>query len=223
MPTKPITAAYALARTGLAADIAQNVPMATGQAAQRLLTVAAGREELDPFFARVMNALARIAETQDPPKLTATDSTFDALILMLSEPEILAEGQSRDPLAPARLRGLALQRQLLTDAGGTVSARELGAALGISRQAVDKRRKRGALIGLHLGRRGYAYPAWQVGLDGLAEVLAEMRDLSPWTQAAFMLAPNRWLAGESPLHTLQAGNCAGVLAAARMYGEQIAA
>ena len=54
---------------------------------------------------------------------------------------------------------------------GTFTATQIGQALGISRQAVDKRRKHGSLIGLDLGRRGFAYPAWQVGprgtLDGL--------------------------------------------------------
>jgi hypothetical protein len=79
------------------------------------------------------------------------------------------------------------------------------------------------MIGLSFGRRGYAYPVWQADLDGLEEVLAELRELSPWTQAEFMLAPNRWLAGASPLDALRNGDREGVLEAARHYGEQIAA
>ena len=74
-----------------------------------------------------------------------------------------------------------------------------------------------------MGRRGNAYPVWQIGLPGLEEVLTELRDRDPWTQAAYMLAPNRWFDGETPLHALRVGKRNAVLAAARLYGEQVAA
>src|SRR4029079_15271371 len=106
---------------------------------------------------------------------------------------VLAELQPRDPLAPARLRGLRLQQEILAAEGGTCSAQSFADTLRMTRQAIDKRRKRGALVGLNLGRCGYAYPVWQIGLAGLEEVLAELRNLDPWTQVAYMLAPNRWL------------------------------
>jgi hypothetical protein len=175
------------------------------------------------FLSRVLEALTHLATSPDAPLPAETESTYDALVRMLERPEVLAELQPRDPLAPARLRGLRLQQEILAAEGGTCSAQSLAGALGITRQAVDKRRKRGALIGLNLGRRGYAYPVWQIGLTGLEDVLAELQDLDPWTQAAYMLAPNRWLDGESPLHALRARKRDAVMAAARMYGEQVAA
>jgi hypothetical protein len=36
----------------------------------------------------------------------------------------------------------------------------------MSRQAVEKRRKAGRLIGVSLGRRGFGYPAWQFAERG---------------------------------------------------------
>lgn len=203
-------------------EIANEAPPQTVLAATRLLGAAIERNELDQFFAHVLNALARIAETSDPQSLAA-GSGYDALVRLLDRPEVLAELEPRNPLAPARLRGLALKRQILAAEGGVVSAQVMGEALGLSRQAVDKRRKRGTLLGLSLGRRGYAYPVWQIELDGLAEVLVELSELDPWTQAAFMLTPNRWLSGMSPLEALRTGDREGVLQAARLYGEQVAA
>jgi hypothetical protein len=204
-------------------DAAAEAPPRTVAAAARLLGAAAERNELDHFFAHALNALVLIANASDTRSLLDVDSDYGALLRALDQPELLAALEPRDPLAPARLRGLRLQQELLTAEGGTSSAQAVADALGITRQAIDKRRKRGALIGLSLGRRGYAYPVWQIGLDGLEAVLAELRDLDPWTQTAFMLAPNRWLAGETPLEVLRRGNRDAVLQAARLYGEQIAA
>src|SRR5262249_27521061 len=131
-----------------------------------------------------------------------------------------------DPLRPARLRGLRAQDWLVHQEGGTLSAAEMGRALGITRQAVDKRRKHGRLIALDLGRRGFAYPAWPLGttgtLTGLPTVLAELRDESPWGQAAFFLTSNVWLEGETPLAALRRGDVEPVLQAARLLGDQIA-
>ncbi len=192
-------------------------------AATSLLNAAHERKELEPFFSQVLEALTRLADAPDTRSLVAADSTYDALVRMLDRPEVLAELRPRDPLAPARLRGLRLQQEILAAEGGSCSAQTLADALGITRQAIDKRRKRGTLVGLSLGSRGYAYPVWQIGLAGLEPVLAELRALDPWTQAAYLLAPNRWLDGETPLSALRDGEIDRVLAAARIYGEQIAA
>jgi hypothetical protein len=88
---------------------------------------------------------------------------------------------------------------------------------------VDKRRLAGKLIGIDLGKRGYAYPVWQIGLNGMDAVLAELDEVDPWTQALFMLSANNWLNGETPLAMLRRGEVEEVLNAARLYGEQTAA
>jgi hypothetical protein len=138
----------------------------------------------------------------------------------------LLDGRGLDQLAQARVRGLRAQEWIMYQEGGMLSSAQMGQALGITRQAVDKRRKQGTLIGLDLGRRGFAYPAWQVEatgtLPGLADILSELADESPWGQTAFFLTSNVWLDGDTPLAALRRGAFEHVLNAARLLGDQIA-
>jgi hypothetical protein len=201
---------------------ARQAPTPTVEAAARLLGVVNEHPERSAFVARVLNALARLTDTAEPQSFTGTVSDYGALIRMLDRPEVLADLRLQDPLAPARLRGLRAREHLLSAHGGTCSGEELATILGVTRQAIDKRRRKGTLIGLSLGRRGYAYPVWQVDLDGLPAVLTELREYEPWTQAAFMLTSNSFLDGETPLAALQRGEVDEAVTAARFYGEQTA-
>ena len=135
-------------------------------AAASLLDVVRERAELDSFLSQVLETLTRLLTAPVTILPTKTESIYDALVHMLERPEVLAELQLRGPLAPARLCGLRLQQEILAAEGGTCSVQSLADALRMTRQAIDKRRKRGALIGLNLGRRGNAYPVWQIGLPG---------------------------------------------------------
>jgi hypothetical protein len=167
--------------------------------------------------------LVEVIESTDSLKQLESDhSDYAALMEVLEQPEFLGRLREVDPLAPARLRGFRMRGRLLDAEGGTRSATELAQMLRVTRQAVDKRRRKGTLIGLDLGRRGYAYPVWQAGLHGLGDVLGELQGYDPWTQVAFMLAPNAWLDGETPLTVLREREVERVLGAARNYGEQIA-
>jgi hypothetical protein len=127
----------------------------------------------------------------------------------------------------ARLRGLLEREALLSAEGGTVSGATAARLLGISPQAVYKRRKAGKLIALTLGRRGLAYPVWQFDrggtLSGLEAVLAELHEHDAWMQAAFMLGANVRLEGRTPLEELRRGDLNSVLRAARVFGEHGAA
>lgn len=115
-----------------------------------------------------------------------------------------------------------VRKRLLEAEGGTCTAEQMAQLLDMTRQGVDKRRKRGTLIALNLGKRGYAYPTWQVGLDGLDAVLTELQDFDPWTQVAYMLTPNALLDGDTPLDLLRLGEIDRVVGAASCYGDQIA-
>lgn len=201
-------------------DAARHAPPSTVNAAARLLDAVARQTDRAPFVEHVLSALTRVT---DPSTRNVPASDHEALIQLLEHPDVLAELRRADPLTPARIRGSSLRALLLEAEGGTCTATELAGMLGMTRQGVDKRRKRGALIALSLGRRGYAYPVWQVDLDGLEEILWELRELDPWSQAAFMLSPNRWLDDESPLARLRRGDVGAVRQAAITYGEQIAA
>ena len=113
-------------------------------------------------------------------------------------------------------------------AGGAVlSIAALTAGTGVTRQAIDNRRKRGNLLAVQLGRRGYRYPAWQFTPDGvlpgLSQTLRALGDQSAWIQLSFLLNENAWLNGRRPLDLLRQGEIAPVIDAAAQYGEQSAA
>jgi biotin operon repressor len=193
-------------------DVALHAPIDAVEAAAQALGTLVQHQERSAFVTWVLRTLVENEITD-----------LEELVAVLGRPEILADVRRRDPLAAARLRSLRAKKQMLEAEGGVVSGRELAQALGITRQAVDKRRLAGKLIGIDLGKRGYAYPVWQIGLNGMEAVLAELAELDPWTQALFMLSASSWLNGETPLAALRRGELDEVLNAARLYGEQTAA
>jgi hypothetical protein len=99
--------------------------------------------------------------------------------------------------------------------------------LGLTRQAVDKRRRANKLVGLAVGRHGYRYPLWQFGrsgtVRGLEDVLAVLSRHDPWSQVIFMLSPSDRLDGAIPLDTLLDGQIEEVRNAAALFGEHGAA
>jgi hypothetical protein len=127
----------------------------------------------------------------------------------------------------AKLRGIEYRRRILEKLGGTLSAEEVAELIGISRQAVDKRRSQNHLIGLTQGRRGYAYPAFQFEdgktLAGLRDVLDALSGHDPWMQSIFFANGNDRLNGVTPLEALRQGKFASIVLAAQAYGEQGAA
>jgi hypothetical protein len=140
---------------------------------------------------------------------------------------LLLEG---GPLDKARLRGAIAQRELLSADGGALSGAEVAARLGVTRQAVDKRRKAGQLLAVELPRRGLRYPAWQLAgtrpggvLPGVVEALAALRDHDSWAQARFFVTGNVRLGGKRPLDRLRRGDVAAVLRAAHAFGDHGAA
>ena len=105
-----------------------------------------------------------------------------------------------------------------------LSAEKAGEILTMSRQAVEKRRKAGRLIGISLGRRGFGYPSWQFtergGLPHLERVLGALKQHDAWTKLVFFMSENAALDGRKPIDALRSGDVEGVLTAARTYGEQ---
>jgi len=178
------------------------------------------------FLTRGLRALTRLAEAMPPEALTeaaTADSDYAVLVAALEKPAALAELQRHDPLAEARLHGLTARQQLLAAEGGALSGDEAAQLLGISRQAVDKRRRTGRLLGLPVGSHRMAYPAWQFATEGILlgweDVLGDLRHHDPWMQLAFMLSGNSGLDGTMPLVALRRGQVAAVRRAARLYGE----
>lgn len=188
------------------------------------------RTEHPVFFSRAFNALTSIANelpAQSVEELTASSTDFELLVNTLFAATINAESTDPDPLIRAKLRGIEHRKKILEKLGGTLSVEQVSELIGISRQAVDKRRSQNQLIGLTQGKRGYAYPAFQFEngktIDGLKEVLDALSGHDPWMQSIFFANDNDRLNRSTPLEALRQGETAAAVRAAQAYGEQGAA
>lgn len=188
------------------------------------------RTEHPVFFSRAFNALSSITNelsSQSVEELTASATDFELLVNALSAASIAAESSDGDPLNRAKLRGIEHRKRIIEKLGGTLSVEQVSELIGISRQAVDKRRSQNQLIGLIQGKRGYAYPAFQFedgkALDGLKDVLGALSGHDPWMQSIFFANGNDRLNHRTPLDALRKGETEAVVRAAEAYGEQGAA
>jgi len=129
-----------------------------------------------------------------------------------------------DPFAEAMARGAAVKQELLTSAGGGLTSTQVASALGITRQGVDKRRSRRALLAVPNGSGEYIYPACQFTpqgvITGLEDVLRAFQIRSPWTQLSALLAPAPVLGRKTILAALKSGKIEKAIAVAASFGEQ---
>jgi len=179
------------------------------------------------FLTRGLRALTRLAEALSPEALTdaaAAETDYAVLVSALEQPAALSELERHDLLAQTRLRGLEARQRLLDADGGPLSGEDAAKLLRVSRQAIDKRRRAGRLLGIRVGPHRYAYPSWQFVeegiLPGLEDVLHDLRHHDPWMQLAFFVNGNICLDGKVPLAELRRGHVAAVQRSARLYGEQ---
>jgi biotin operon repressor len=178
------------------------------------------------FLARSIAALVGLATAMDERQLgsaAGAGSDYETLLRAMESPQALVALDSSLTSRAARLRGLHQRQELLSRCDGVLSAEQVAHLLGISRQAVNKRRQAAHLIGISLGRRGYVYPALQFGsegvLPGLQQVLEDLEPHDAWMKLAFMLNGNTRLGGQSPLEALRQGKLAEVRRAARAYAQ----
>jgi hypothetical protein len=207
------------------------VAPAVADAVARVMAATGGGSEArdalrSAFVARALNALSEIVPGLDDAELgRAVGAATDRAVLLraLASSSAASPTPAADPLAAARVRGLQARDRILAAEGGTLTVGEVAAHLRISRQAVDKRRAAGKLIGLDMGRHGYGYPAWQFGerglLPGLDRVLAELRVVDPWMRAGFFLGGDPRLDRDTPLDRLRRGDVDAAVHAARAYGQ----
>jgi hypothetical protein len=179
------------------------------------------------FQSRILRAFINLEE--DLPTSTIEEATAAPTDLMVALEAISsAPGTSQlikgDALLAAKVRGLNRKRQMLDASGGALSSEQVADVLGISRQAVDKRRASSRLLALTQGRRGYSYPRFQFEegktVAGLEEVLARMKGLDGWMQLVFFTSPNERLEGKTPIASLHQGLASEVANVASSYGEQ---
>jgi hypothetical protein len=170
------------------------------------------------FLRRAMSALERITEgvpTKTLADALAAPTDAGSLAQLLSRSDVVGAAVTElDPLVPALARNVEHRRRLLDRAGGTLSAEDAGRVLGISRQAVDKRRRAGALLAVREAS-DWRYPACQFDktdvIHGIAEVVRGHEAAGPWVALDFLLSPDTALDGRSPLEVLRAGDQETVL------------
>lgn len=176
----------------------------------------------DIFITRSLRAVEGLKSLDEANLLEAVKapSDYSVLVSALNSEQALTAVRDTDPLAGARLRGMEAKRRLLESEGGAISSAQAAKILKVTRQAVDKRRKEGKLLGLELGKRGYFYPSWQFGLKGLEDVLAALAGQDFWERLSFFLNPSDLLEDRTPLEALTNGqNREEVIRAAKVYGE----
>ena len=194
-----------------------------------LLPPADGMEEA--FVTRISRILPQIARQMPRGRLmnaVTAPTDIEVLLRALQEPSTLGAGLTPepDPLIEALLRGVTMKREMLQAEGGALAARALADFLGISIQALNKRRERNQVFWLEKGA-GFCYPAFQIHekglLPGTAEVLSAFTVTDPWMRVHFMLTGDARLDGDRPLDRLRAGDTAPVIRAAAAFGTHGAA
>jgi hypothetical protein len=182
------------------------------------------------FLKRSVKMLERVSSSASSEALKSAPSSptdVGGVASLLSDLAPLGVDLSAvDPFLEAMARGAAIKRELLTGGGGGLTSSQVARALSITRQAVDKRRSRRALLAVPNGSGEYVYPACQFTSDGvingLEEVLRAFRIRSPWTQLSVLLASAPALGGKTLLEALKSGALEKAIAIAASFGEQAA-
>jgi hypothetical protein len=175
-----------------------------------------------------MQMLERLSATASTESLNAalsSPSDVGGVASFLSEMAPLGVDLSTvDPFAESLAKGAIVKQELLEESGGGLTAAQVAAALGVTRQAVDKRRNRGTLLAVPTGSGDYVYPACQFDSDGviprIEDVLLAFRIEGPWTRLSALMAPSASLRGKSILDVLKAGDAERAIAVANAFGEQ---
>jgi hypothetical protein len=167
----------------------------------------------DAFRLRATHAIDQIANLASVEVLAdalASSTDFGAVARALGDSSAFPAAASLDPLADSLARGVAEREHLVVKAQGLLSAEEAGRILGgISRQAIDKRRRAGQLLGVRVAN-DWRYPAAQFGsagevIPGLPDMLQALTGTTPWAILDFLLAEDDALGGLSPLAALDHG------------------
>jgi hypothetical protein len=176
---------------------------------------------------KMLERVSSVASSETLKAALASPTDVGGVATLLSDLAPLGIDLSAvDPFVEAMSRGAAVKRELLTRAGGRLTSSQVASALGITRQAVDKRRIRRALLAVPNGSGDYLYPACQFVPDGvvpgLEEVLHAFAIRNPWIQLSVLLAPAPVLAGMTILEALKSGKVEKATGVASSFGEQAA-
>lgn len=159
-------------------------------------------------------------EAADATLLQSLGAPNDVGALTYALAEYLAHAAATDadaPYAAALLRGSDIREALLREAGGGLTGDAAASLLGVTRQAVDKRRRNRQLLAVPIGSGDLRYPARQFDgtgrvLRSLPSVLAAFAVNDPWMQLDALLACQPALGDRDAFDALAAGMDATLIA-----------
>jgi hypothetical protein len=140
----------------------------------------------------VMLELMDLPEESLTKAVSATDN-WTATLRAMSSPETFKRLHAADPLAEAFIRGIEAKRRLIKENGGVFSTERVAEFLGMTPQAVNKRRNR-------------QFDPEHGTVPGLEEVLLALADHDEWMQNIFFVSPNTRLSDRRPIELLREGN-----------------
>lgn len=164
------------------------------------------------FLQRSLSAIERASRHITAEAMTsalAAPTDIGALARVLADAAVAdAATSDLDPFAAGLARNAQHREELVARSGGLLSAEDTGRLLGITRQAIDKRRTNKRLLAVRQAG-DWRYPAFQFEHDGppegLKDVLEILDDPNGWWGLDFLLAPDTVLEGKSPFDALRAG------------------
>lgn len=188
----------------------------------------ARRTPAGTFLRRSVRLLERLTAAASPEVLESALSAptdIGGVASLLSDMAAFDIDLSKvDPLAEAMARGAERKQELLRNTGGGLSSTQVAKALGLTRQAVDKRRSRGMLLAVPDGSGNYVYPACQFGRGGVrggvAEALQAFGIRDPWMQLSVLIEPAPGLGGKTVLQALEHGDRRKALGIVSAFGDQ---
>lgn len=150
------------------------------------------RVEVDPSGGTTVTPLEDASLDEPPTRVETTDAPDDL----------------DSALGEARARGRSRAAEILAGED-MLSADQFAALLGTTRMTVNTRRQNQQVLGLDGAKRGFRFPAWQVGDDGkpfpaLAELFERLSG-GPWTVYRFLMQRHPELEGLTGREALRRG------------------
>ncbi|CAN5818559.1 hypothetical protein BH20ACT11_BH20ACT11_13000 [soil metagenome] len=183
---------------------------------------------------RTVEALQHLLEQSSPEDLESVSSRIERALESPEVPEerreLVAEltggreygRQEKSALEMSTLaRSFRRRKELLE---GALTAPKVAKLLDTTRQTPHDRVRSGTLLAV-LDRGVWRFPAWQFdpeGPDGVVEGLPDVLQTlhtSPLAKASWLVRPNQYLEGRTPLETLKEGRKEAVRSAAETVGE----
>lgn len=172
----------------------------------------------------VVDHLAEAADAATVEEVLAMADAFSGLGVAMQRVATSDAAAVRDPLATARVRGIAAREGLIERAGGLLRLAEAAERLGVTTQAVNGRRGRKTILAVPMPNGEWVYPACQFSdyglVSGIDTFVRAFRDADPWTRLAVLLAPSSRYGGRTALELLKEGREAEARGIAATYGDQ---